>query len=200
MTTRNNRTADHDIKPLFLERWSPRGYDSSIMPDDDLNCIFEAARWAPSANNQQPWNFVYAKREDDHWETFLDCLMEGNQRWAKNTSVLMFVISRKFGLSSSGERRAHGSHSFDTGAAWMALALQAKELGYDAHGMGGIYQDKIAALLQLNLDDYAIEAAIAVGRRAPIETLPEELAAREVPSQRKPISAFAFNGKFDPQI
>ena len=84
MTTRNNRTADHNVKPLFLERWSPRAYDSSIMPDEDLNCLFEAARWAPSANNQQPWNFVYAKREDDHWQAFLDCLMDGNQRWAKN--------------------------------------------------------------------------------------------------------------------
>src|SRR5690606_19855448 len=179
MISSNNRTAEHKIETIFLDRWSPRGYDSSVMPDNDLDALFEAARWAPSGSNQQPWNFVYAKRESDDWASFQDCLMDGNKRWAQNASVLMFVISRKFGLSSSGERRAHGSHSFDTGAAWMALALQAREMGYYAHGMGGIHKDKITQLLGLNTDDYAIEAAVAVGKLAPVETLPEDLAARE---------------------
>jgi nitroreductase len=200
MTSSNNRTADHQIEPIFLDRWSPRGYDASEIPEADLHSFFEAARWAPSASNQQPWNFSYAKRDTDHWQGYLECLMDGNQRWAQNASVLIFVISRKFGLSSSGERRANVSHSFDTGAAWMALALQARELGYYAHGMGGIHKDKIAQLLGLNTDDYAIEAAVAIGKRAPLESLPEDLAAREVPSQRKPVSAFAFEGKFDPQV
>lgn len=200
MISSNNRTAEHKIETIFLDRWSPRGYDSSVMPDNDLDALFEAARWAPSGSNQQPWNFVYAKRESGDWASFQDCLMDGNKRWAQNASVLMFVISRKFGLSSSGERRAHGSHSFDTGAAWMALALQAREMGYYAHGMGGIHKDKITELLGLNTDDYAIEAAVAVGKLAPVETLPEDLAAREVPSQRKPISEFVFAGKFEPKI
>ena len=200
MTFSNQRQAQHDIDTIFLDRWSPRGFDSSIMPDEDLLKLFEAARWAPSGSNQQPWNFVYAKRESADWPVFLDCLMDGNKRWVETTSVLMFVISRKFGLSSSGQRRPHGSHSFDTGAAWMALALQARELGYYTHGMGGIYKDKIAELLELNTDDYAIEAAIAVGKRAPIETLPADIAEREVPSQRKPITDFVFAGKFEPKM
>lgn len=200
MTSSNNRTADHQIETIFLDRWSPRGYDASTIPDDDLHSFFEAARWAPSSSNQQPWNFSYAKRETDHWQGFLECLMDGNQRWAQNASVLIFVISRKFGLSSAGERRANGTHSFDTGAAWMALALQARELGYYAHGMGGIHKDKIAQLLGLNTEDYAVEAAVAIGKRAPLESLPDDLASREVPSQRKPVTAFAFEGKFDPQL
>lgn len=200
MTSSNNRTADHQIETIFLDRWSPRGYDASEISDEDLKSLFEAARWAPSASNQQPWNFAYAKRDTDHWQGFLECLMEGNQRWAQNASMLIFVISRKFNFSSSGEKRSNVSHSFDTGAAWMALALQAKKLGYDAHGMGGIFKDKIAELLNINTEDYAVEAAIAIGKRAPIDTLPEDLAAREVPSLRKPITTFAFEGKFEPQI
>lgn len=195
MITSNNRTADHDIKTIFLDRWSPRGFDASTIPDEDLNSMLEAARWAPSASNQQPWNFTYAKRDTPHWQAYLECLMGGNQRWADKASVLLFVISHKVSLSSSGEKRANVSHSFDSGAAWMALALQAKALGYDAHGMGGIHKDKIIEKFGLT-DDYAVEAAIAIGKRAPIETLPEDLAAREVPSQRKPISAFAFEGTF----
>lgn len=195
MTAANSRTADHPIEPIFLQRWSPRAFDSSAIPDPDLKKIFEAARWAPSASNIQPWSFSYAKRDTDHWPAYFDCLIDFNKSWVVNTSVLIFVISRKFSLSPSGTRREIASHSFDTGAAWMSLALQARELGYDAHGMTGIHKEQIAALLGLN-EDFVVEAAIAIGKRGPAELLPPALAEREVPSQRKALSDFVFEGKF----
>lgn len=195
MTSSNNRTAEHPIETIFLDRWSPRAFDSSEIPDEDLAKIFEAARWAPSASNIQPWNFSYAKRDTNHWQPYLDCLIDFNKSWVINASVLIFVVSRKFSVSPNGNRRENATHSFDTGAAWMALALQAKQLGYDAHGMSGILKDQIAALLGLN-EDFVVEAAIAIGTRAPADILPPQLAEREVPSQRKAISEFVFEGKF----
>src|SRR4051812_29920955 len=87
------RTSDHAIDPLFLERWSPRAFDGSEIPDADLMTMFEAARWAPSAFNSQPWRFLYAKRWDANWERFLGLLIPWNQGWAHSASVLIYILS-----------------------------------------------------------------------------------------------------------
>lgn len=195
MNTVNSRHASHSINEIFLERWSPRAFDGSILPDEDFMRIMEAARWAPSASNSQPWRFLYAKRESSNFTKYVDLLMDGNQRWAKNASVLMFVVSKTFEYSSKCEKRPQVSHSFDTGAAWMALALQAKLLGYYSHGMGGIYKDRIISELSIP-DGYHVEAAIALGTLADKSTLPEDLAAREILSDRKLIEEFLFEGQF----
>lgn len=197
MTSSNNRQSEHDIDALFLDRWSPRAFTGETIDEKTLSTILDAARWAPSAGNGQPWRFVYARRDTAAWPVLLDILDESNQRWAKNAAALVILISRTHNISAAtGERRLAYTHAFDTGAAWMALALQATKLGLHAHGMGGIDRAKAMEVLGVPADDYRVEAAAAIGRLADKETLPEDLRVREVPSQRKALSDVAFEGKF----
>lgn len=160
--------------------------------------LFEAARWAPSALNIQPWRFVYAHRETPEWDPLFGALMEMNQVWVKNASVLMFAISDKFRRKADTEPAPNRSHSFDTGAAWAYLALQAQHMGWASHAMGGFVPEKAHAATGAPESDYRIEAAIAVGRLADRSTLSEALQAREVPSGRGPVSGFVFEGRISP--
>lgn len=191
----NGRTADHEVHPVFVERWSPRAFTGETMPQEDLLRLFEAARWAPSASNRQPWRFVYAHRGTHAFGAILDTLDTGNQRWAQNAAVLAVILSKTHNLSASGELRPAYTHAFDTGAAWMSLALQAAISGYFAHAMAGIERDRAMATLQVP-DGYRVEAGLAVGRLAARDSLPEDLQVREVPSQRNPVEAFVFEGQF----
>jgi nitroreductase len=190
-----HRQPDHPIDPLFLERWSPRAFDGSDIPDADLMTMFEAARWAPSAFNAQPWRFLYAKRGDENWQRFLGLLIPWNQNWAQSASVLIYFLSDSLMETKPGVASPSHSHSFDTGAAWGSLALQATRLGYHAHGMSGVEFDR--ARLELGVPDrFRIEAAAVIGRIGDPATLDEKMRAREVPSQRKPVSDLAFRGNF----
>ena len=190
------RQSDHAIDPLFLERWSPRAFDGSDMPQEDLLTILEAARWAPSAFNSQPWRFLYAKRGDANWERFLGLLIPWNQSWAHSASVLVYILSDS---TPSSDRRGvpqlSHSHSFDAGAAWACLALQASLMGYHAHGMSGIEFDKARADLGVP-ERFRIEAACVLGRIGDPAMLDEKMRAREAPSGRKPVEEFVFAGGF----
>ena len=187
------RTPDHPVLSLFLDRWSPRAFDPRPIDDESLMALFEAARWSPSASNLQPWRFAYAKREDACWEDFLGALIPFNQGWVQNASALIYVLSDTQ-MDQKGERVPSHSHSFDAGAAWMALALQATSMGLITHGMTGV--DFTAAHKVLNApDDYQVEAAIAVGYEGDKAVLPESLQQREgIKSSRKPLSETVFNG------
>lgn len=193
--TANGRVADHPADPLFLERWSPRAFDASAIPEADLLVMLEAARWAPSAFNSQPWRFLYAGREDECWPLFLDLLIEWNRDWARNASFLLFLLSDTTPDSGKGPRPSR-SHSFDAGAAWAQFALQASLLGYHAHAMTGADFDRARIALAVP-ERWCFEAAIAVGRRASADILPEKLRTRETPSGRAPVAAFATRGRFD---
>lgn len=180
------------VEPLIVQRWSPRSFDGSDMPMEDLEVIFEAAGWAPSAFNIQPWTFLYARRGDENWDKFLPLLIEFNQSWAQNASVLIFVVSDKYQRNGE-EKSSNHSHSFDAGAAWMAMALQATAMGYHTHGMTGVEFGKAEKALGIT-DDYRLEAAVAIGRQDAKDKLPEGLQKKEAPSGRKPISEFVING------
>jgi nitroreductase len=193
--THNSRTADHDIDPIFLNRWSPRAFTGEDIPEDVLRSLFEAARWAPSALNIQPWRFVYARRGSAEWAPLFEALMEMNQAWVVNASVLAYAISDKFRRKPGAEPTANRSHSFDTGAAWAYLALQARHLGWAAHAMGGFHVDKAHEATGAPESDYRIEAAIAIGRPTDASVLPESYRAREVPSGREPVGSFVFEGR-----
>ena len=187
-----NRTTDTALDRLFLDRWSPRAFDGSDMPQADLDLILDAARWAPSAYNYQPWRFLYAHRGDANWARFLDLLIPFNQGWAKDASVLIFVVSAT--TMGAPDKPSH-SHSFDAGAAWAQLALQAHIAGYATHGMSGV--DFPRAQTELGVpEDFRVEAAIALGKIGDPATLPEGLRQREVPSDRKPLAEVAFAGNF----
>lgn len=192
----NNRSTENPVDPLFLERWSPRAFDGTSISDADLKTLFDAARWAPSAFNYQPWRFLYARREHADWKRFLGLLLPFNAAWAERASVLIFILSDTLILAPNAtEPKPSHSHSFDAGAAWALLALQATRLGYHAHGMTGA--DFGRARQELHVPErFRFEAAVVVGRRADKSVLPEALQAREQPSARNPISSFAFEGDF----
>ena len=192
MTDINHRRADHPIHSIFLERWSPRAFTGEEIGEKDLLALFEAARWA---SNMQPWRFIYARRGTEDFASLLETLDEGNQRWAKNASALVIIVSKTHRLTSTGELRPAYTHAFDTGAAWFALALQTQLAGWHAHAMGGIDRDKAMRVLGVP-EHYRVEAAVAIGKIADPSTLPEDLREREKPSQRKTLGDFVFEGRF----
>lgn len=182
------------VHQVFVDRWSPRAFDESEIPEDDLEAIFAAAALAPSAFNYQPWTFLYARRGDENWDRFLSLLIPFNQSWAKDASVLVFIVSDTK-MRKGEDANDNHSHSFDAGAAWAQMALQATALGYHAHAMTGVDFDR--ARVELGVPDgVRIEAAVAIGRRAAPERLPEALREREVPSGRKPVREIAFAGDY----
>lgn len=189
------RTADPRVLPVIVERWSPRAFDGSEVPQADLDVILEAAGLAASAFNYQPWRFPYAHRADSAlFDSFISALVPFNQSWAKDAGVVLYAVSDEAMRSDKGANPNH-SHSFDTGAAWANLALQAAALGYHSHGMTGVDFAKAAEVLNLP-EGFRVEAAIVIGRKAPAEVLPEGLREREVPSTRKPVAEFAWAGPF----
>ncbi len=190
------RVADHEIDPVFLARWSPRAFTGEPIPESVLLSMLEAARWAPSSYNAQPWRFLYARRDTAHWDKFLGLLNEFNQSWAKTASALIIVVSEETMLPPGQTARVpYYSHSFDAGAAWGYLALQGTRLGWYTHGMVGIEMEKIRAELAVPAG-MRIEAAIAVGKLGDKTQLPAFLQEREAPSPRMPVAEIAFEGGF----
>ncbi|MUK89964.1 nitroreductase family protein [Ornithinibacillus sp. L9] len=186
------RKSTYDIDPIFLERWSPRSFLEKEIPTDILNSIFEAARWAPSAGNIQPWRFVVAKEQSDR-KRFLSFINEGNVVWCQKAPVLVAVISKTEEKRFGGFNQAH---AFDTGAAWGYLALEAARKGLITHAMGGFNKEK--AIEKLNIPQgYAVHAIVAIGYQGEKEALNEELRKREKPSDRKQIEDFISEGVFN---
>ena len=190
-----HRKARRPIDPLFLNRWSPRAMSGEEVSEQDLMILFEAARWAPSSYNNQPWRFLYARRNTDNWDLFFNLLGEGNQVWTKEAAVLVVVLSKKT-LDHNGKPAR--THSFDAGAAWENLALQGSQKGLVIHGMQGFDYDRARQVLNVP-DDHQVEAMIAIGRPGKKEDLPERLREREVPSGRKEVAEIAFEGQFPQQ-
>ncbi|MEE8160301.1 MAG: nitroreductase family protein [Acidobacteriota bacterium] len=190
-----HRKARRPIDPLFLNRWSPRAMSGEEVSEQDLMILFEAARWAPSSYNNQPWRFLYARRNTDNWDLFFTLLGEGNQVWTKEAAVLVVVLSKKT-LDHNGKPAR--THSFDAGAAWENLALQGSQKGLVIHGMQGFDYDRARQVLNVP-DDHQVEAMIAIGRPGKKEDLPERLREREVPSGRKEVAEIAFEGQFPQQ-
>lgn len=185
-----HRQTDHPIEDRFLRRWSPRALSGEPLPDGSLESLFEAARWAPSSYNGQPWRFVYATRDGAHWDDFLDLLVEFNQGWARHAGALIVVASRTTFEHNDKPAR---THAFDTGAAWMSLALQASAQGLVAHAMQGFDYERAARVVELP-EDHEVHCMVAVGRPGEVEDLPDDLRERETPSDRKPVEEIAFEG------
>ena len=195
MTTVGNRTADHPIDPLFLERWSPRAFSGEAIPVAELMTIFEAARWAPSSYNSQPWRFIYARRDTPAWSVLLGLLNPFNQSWAKDGAALAVLVSSETMTPPGGTTMPAYSHSLDAGAAWGSLALQATRMGWHAHGMVGFDIPRAAVELAVP-EGFRVEMALVIGRIGDKSTLPEGLQAREMPSPRMPLAETLFEGKF----
>jgi nitroreductase len=196
MTSHTPRTATHPIDPLFLQRWSPRAFDGSKLSDTELFTILEAARWAPSSFNHQPWRFIYAHRDSADWERFVGLLMPFNAMWARHAAVLLFILSdTMIQLPRATAQSVSHSHSFDAGAAWAFMALQATRMGIATHGMSGVDFDRARKELSVPAS-FKIEAAIAIGRAADKSKLPPEMQAREAPNGRRHLTEFVMEGRF----
>ena len=191
----NPRKPTHEINNLILNRWSPRSMSGEEINDNDMMSLFEAARWAPSSYNNQPWRFIYAKRNSASWEKFFNLLVDGNKVWTKNASVLVVIVSRK---NFEHNEKPSITHQFDTGAAWENLAIEATSRGLVTHGMQGFDYDKARKELEIP-DGFDVMAMIAIGKKAPRENLPSELQKIEFPNDRKPLSEIIMEGKFHNQ-
>ena len=191
------RPVANDVSPIFTARWSPRAFTGEAIDEARLNTFFEAARWAPSAFNAQPWRFIYARRNDEHWAGFLSLLNDFNRSWAQHAAALVLVVSAtRFTPPGKSEAIQTGSHAFDTGAAAAFLALQASLAGWHAHTMGGF--DKTRARSELGVPEgFEVEAVIAIGKLGDPQSLPPGLRERETPSPRQPLSAIVAEGRFN---
>ena len=188
----DNRIAGHPIDPLFIDRWSPRAMSGESFSEQELMTLFEAARWAPSCGNFQPWRFLYARRDTDFWPAFLDLLNAGNRGWAERAGALVLVISR---THFDGDGRSCATHSYDTGAAWQNIALQAWTKDIVAHGIAGFDAERARRVLRVPTA-YAIEAMIVLGKRGDPALLPESQQKREQPSDRRPLAQSVCEGPF----
>lgn len=189
------RSPDRPVDPQFTGRWSPRAFGDATIGEEELLALFEAARWAPSASNLQPWRLAWGLRGEPAFAAILATLDAGNRLWAARAAALVAVASKTVRITAKGEAVANPTHAFDAGAAWMSLALQAHLSGWAAHAMGGF--DKAAAAAALHLPaDCALHAVVAIGRPGDPAGLPETLRAREVPNGRAPVTDWAMRGRF----
>ncbi|MEM7174943.1 MAG: nitroreductase family protein [Chlamydiota bacterium] len=192
----NARKSTYPIQSLILNRWSPRAMSGQPMSDEELMPLFEAARWAPSSFNSQPWRFIYAKRDTPNWGPLFDLLLEVNKQWCCNAAVLVLIISQKL-FESNGKPSV--THSFATGSAWENLCLEGAARHYVVHGMAGFDYEKARKVCQVP-DDYQVEAMTAIGKKGNLAALPEEMRKKEQPSQRKPLREIIFEGQFAPSF
>ena len=191
MTKLAQRTAAYSIEPLILNRWSRRAMSGEPVSKVELMPLIEAARWAPSSYNGQPWRFIYAIHGSAQWIQFTSLLDEFNRSWAPKAGALLVLASRKE-FEWGGPAR---THSFDAGAAWQNFALQGTASGLVVHGMEGFDYARARELLNIP-DDYQIEMMIAVGKLGDASHLTGELLAMEKPSDRRSISEIAMEGGF----
>jgi nitroreductase len=186
------------IHDLIARRWSPRAFDERLVDVATLRTLFEAARWAPSSNNEQPWRFVVASKDREaDWNRLFDCLVEGNRRWASRAPILVLSIaSMKF--EDDGTPNRHALH--DTGLATENLVLQATASGLVAHQMAGFDVEKARADLRIP-SGYEPVAMIAIGYPGDPAVLPERLRERELrPRSRRPIGEWTFFGQWGTPI
>ena len=181
-----SRHADTDaplITPL-VERWSPRAYDPAAeLSDGDVRTLLEAARWAPSANNVQPWRFIVARRGTESFTTIHDALMGFNQAWADSAAALIVNIAEV--ADEAGTPRPWAK--YDLGQAVAHLSVQAQHDGLHTHQMGGFDAARLAAAFGLS-ESLEVVSITAVGKVGDASALPEPLREREVaPRSRKPL-------------
>ena len=182
----------YPIEPLLQQRWSPRAFADRPVESEKLLRLLEAARWAASCANQQPWYFIVATREDaTEYARLLSCLRENNQQWAAHAPVLMVSVA-KLSFDMNDQPNRYAFH--DVGLAAANLIVQATALGLFVHQMAGFYPDKVRELYGVP-DDFEPVAGIVLGYPGDPATLSEELRQRELaPRVRKPLETFVFQG------
>jgi nitroreductase len=180
----------YPIEELLKRRWSPRAFADRPVEPEKLLSLWEAARWAASTANQQPWSFIVATKQDKaEYARLLSCLRENNQQWASRAPVLMVSVA-KLAFDANGQPNRHAFH--DVGLAVANLIMQATALGLGVHQMAGIYPDRVRELYGIP-EDFEPVAGIVLGYPGEPASLPDELRQRELaPRTRKPVESFVF--------
>ena len=185
---------DYPIVQVLAERWSPYGFEDRPVSENDLCSLFEAARWAASSYNEQPWNYLVATKEDSgEFERLLSCLVESNQAWAKSAPVLVLsIVSLRFAMNGKDNRAA----VHDLGLAAGNLGVEATTRGLSVHQMIGILPDKAREVYQIP-EHFEAWTAMAIGYKADPSKLPDALRERDLAlRQRKPLSKFVFSSQW----
>jgi nitroreductase len=191
---KNPAPTEYPVHEFIRERWSPRAFSEKEIAPADLRSLFEAARWAPSSSNEQPWAFIVATRNDqENFTKALQPLVEFNVNWARNAYVLGFAVSElAFAKNNTPNRNAH----YDTGAAMSQLTTEATSLGILVHQMAGFDPDTTRDVFEIPAGWDAI-AAFAMGYSGDPNSLPQPYRDRETaPRVRKPIREFVMSGKW----
>lgn len=177
------------LKEFFLKRRSIRAFGEKQITAEQINMLFDTCKWAPSSYNEQPWMYYYAFKENSTaFEKFIDCLVDANQKWAKNAQVMMMSVGR---IINSQTNKENKYFMHDVGAANAYLCLEAAALGFQAHQMAGFDTNKAIETFQLDKSLYFPVTFIAIGYAADLETLPENVRIAETsPRKRKENSLF----------
>lgn len=183
---------NHEIHELIRERWSPRAFSSDVIEDEDLGSLLEAARWAPSCFNEQPWRFIIARRQDESdFAKMLSCLDPFNQEWAQHAGLVMLAVASRYFAHNHKENR-HAWH--DVGLASAQLILQAKALGLASHPMAGFDEDKARELYSIP-EDFEPVTALVIGYPGRFSELSEKNQSKELaPRQRRALNEIAYTG------
>jgi len=188
-------STDYPIHELLADRWSPYAFADRPVPEADLRSLFEAARWAPSSYNEQPWRYIVATQNDpEQFQRLLSCLVDGNQLWAKAAPILVLgVVSLRFARNAKDNRAA----VHDLGLAAGNLLLEATARGLFVHQMIGILPDKARDIYGIP-EGFEAWTGLAIGYKADPANLPDPLRERDLaPRQRKPLPEFVFSGKWE---
>jgi len=191
MTIKNAQT-EHEIHPILNERWSPRAFSGESVSEDAIMTCFEAARWASSSMNDQPWHFLFVQRDDEAaFKRAVECLAPSNQEWAHAAGAIVFVLVRDL---QTYDGKPNRYAEYDTGQSVSQMIVQAWHLGIVAHQMGGFSREKVAESFTL-ADGHRPHVAIALGPIGSPDSLSEEQRANEVsPRTRRPLALSVSNG------
>lgn len=192
MTSLKSADTIAQLHPLLAERWSLRGFDANHQLDDvDATALLEAARWAPSASNSQPWRFLLTHRGNQDFQALSELLAEGNRTWAPQASALLLVVAQT--TDETGRPRPWAL--YDTGQAVAALSVQAEANGLHLHQLGGFDADATRHAFDLS-EDLTPVVVVAIGKHDPQTAAPEPLAAREqAPRTREPLQGLLLTGR-----
>lgn len=184
---------EHPVIEVIKKRKSVRAFVDKPIEKEKIDSLFEAARWAPSSVNEQPWRYIYARKDQPLWEKIFETLNESNQVWVKNSPLLVASFVLK---NFSRNEQPNGFAKYDLGAANAFLSLQATGLGLQIHQIGGFNGHRLRENLQVP-DQYELGVVLAIGYPGDPESLPENLKVRELsPRQRNRQSEFVMNNSF----
>ena len=190
--------ANYPIEDEIKRRWSPRAFSDRMVESEKLLSLLEAARWAPSSYNEQPWYFLVTTKDNEaDYQKMLSCLVEGNQQWARTAPVLMISVA-KLVFAKNGKPNRHAFH--DVGLAVASMIFEATDLDLFVHQMAGFSPAKVRELYAVP-EEFEPVAAIAIGYGVDADEVPDDLKEREAaPRERKPLASFVFQGTWDRPI